>query len=125
MPSAGWGTSPMAAVRFPPTCRRRALPRSSSRPAQHRPVHLRPAPTSASVRAGTKVAYIGTVKCTSGSLTNGVVDFELHDAAGNKVLQTYYASQNESAGQSRSYSFTWKAPSAKGTYSVQIGTFGP
>jgi hypothetical protein len=66
-----------------------------------------------------------TVTDTGGALSSGIVDLEIYNSAGTQVKQKYWTSQSFSAGQKRSYSFSWTAPSTTGTYTVKIGVFGP
>jgi glycosyl hydrolase family 44 len=79
-------------------------------------------PSTVQVRKNTTIS--ATVRCTAGSLSNGIVDVEVYNSAGTKVGQKYWPAQNFAAGQSRSYSYVWTAPATRGTYTVKIGVFG-
>jgi len=62
---------------------------------------------------------------TTGSLANGIVDVEVWSSGGQKVGQQFFSGQNLSPGQTASFSYSWTAPPAAGTYAVKIGVFGP
>ncbi|MFN8632423.1 MAG: cellulase family glycosylhydrolase [Chloroflexota bacterium] len=84
--------------------------------------------TSASAAPST-VAPGGTTSVTANvtSATAGtyVVNLEIHDAAENAVYQWYWENVPFSAGQTRSFTFTWPVPAnqARGSYTVQVGIF--
>jgi hypothetical protein len=78
----------------------------------------------AALAPGQQTTITATVKDTSGSLTGGIVDLEVHDSSGAKVGQQNVSNQSFSAGQSQSYTWNWTAPSTSGTYTIQVGVFG-
>ncbi|HLK57561.1 MAG TPA: hypothetical protein VKU00_13420, partial [Chthonomonadaceae bacterium] len=53
-----------------------------------------------------------------------VIDMEVKDANGAKVNQQFTMGQRIEAGQSRTYTYSW-TPTQAGTYTVDIGAFGP
>ena len=71
-----------------------------------------------------KTTPSATSTCSTGSLSNGIVDVEVYNAAGTKVSQQYWTGQNFTTGQSRSYGYNWTAPGTTGTYTVKVGVFG-
>ncbi len=73
---------------------------------------------------GSSVSVATTVTDTGAALSSGIVDVELHDAAGAKIAQQFYTDQSFSAGQTRTFNTTWTAPIAAGAYSIQVGVFG-
>jgi hypothetical protein len=75
------------------------------------------------VNFGQTSAITTTLNDTSGSISNGVLDVELHDSSGNKVAQQTFSGQNLSSGQSVTQSFNWTAPNTPGTYTVTVGVF--
>jgi hypothetical protein len=77
------------------------------------------------VAPGATSTLSATVDCTAGSLTDGIVDLEVYDGAGTRVGQQSWTGEPLTAGQSKSYSFDWTAPSAVGTYQLKVGVFGP
>ncbi|GAB4453829.1 MAG: glycoside hydrolase family 44 protein [Armatimonadaceae bacterium] len=78
--------------------------------------------TPATFTQGGTTTLAVTVTCSTGSLTNGIVDLEVYNASGQKVFQKYQSGQSFATGQSRAYSWTW-TPTAAGTYSVKVGVF--
>jgi hypothetical protein len=53
-----------------------------------------------------------------------VVDVEVYDASSKKVGQDFFSNQAFSPNESQTYSYVWTAPTAPGTYTVEIGVFG-
>jgi hypothetical protein len=78
-------------------------------------------PATVRLRKSTTIQV--SVTDTGGPLSGGIVDLEVYNSAGTRVLQTYWTAQNFSTGQARSYSYGWK-PGATGTYTAKIGVFG-
>lgn len=76
-----------------------------------------------SVPAGQSTAITAGVTCTGGSLSSGIVDVEVYDAAGTKVGQQFWEGQSFAAGDQKSYLYNWTAPTAAGTYTIKIGVF--
>jgi hypothetical protein len=68
-----------------------------------------------------------TVRVTSAGAGTGLVDVEVYDSAGQKVLQSVYDNQELRAGQTLTYTPTWIVPATalKGTYWVKIAVFQP
>jgi hypothetical protein len=67
------------------------------------------------------------VSVKSGSATTALVDVELYDQDGAKVHQQVYDNQTFAAGQTRTFTPTWRVPAgaATGTYTVKVGVFKP
>lgn len=67
-----------------------------------------------------------SVKLTdaAGSLTDGIVDIEVYNSAGQKVGQTFSGGQSFGPNQSAMYTYAWTAPGTSGTYTVKLGVFG-
>jgi hypothetical protein len=65
-----------------------------------------------------------TVNVTSATATGALVDVEFYDANNKKVGQQYFDNESFTAGQSKTYTATWKPP-ADGTYTVMAGVFNP
>ncbi|MGC4043208.1 MAG: right-handed parallel beta-helix repeat-containing protein [Armatimonas sp.] len=59
---------------------------------------------------------------TGGPLTNGIVDFEIYNAAGVRVNQQTKPAQSFTSGQARTYTWTW-TPTAAGTYTIKLGVY--
>ncbi len=76
------------------------------------------------VNAGKAVTIKAKVKCTAGTLTNGMVDIEVYDPNGNMVFQKYFTGQNIAKGATQNYTATWTAAGTTGTYTVAVGVFG-
>ena len=55
--------------------------------------------------------------------TSALVDLELYDSKGKKIRQTWWDAQTFAAGTTRTFSVSWTAPTATGTYRVKVGTF--
>src|SRR3954447_15656227 len=66
-----------------------------------------------------------SVPVTSGAPRTALVDVEVYDSAGRKVLQRYWDGQSFSANVARTYTTSWAVPSgqATGTYRVDVGVF--
>ena len=64
---------------------------------------------------------------TSGAASNVLVDLELYDPSGAKVAQQVWDAQAFSAGQRRTFSMNWSAPSGAplGSYTIRAGVFRP
>ncbi len=79
----------------------------------------------ASVKRGSTVTI--TVSVTSGKAATSLVDVEVYSPTGAKVVQKVYDTQSFSAGQTRTYSFTYQpaTTATTGAYSVQVGAFSP
>jgi hypothetical protein len=52
-----------------------------------------------------------------------IVDLEVYNAAGTKVGQTYSQAQTFTAAKANAYSWSFAAPAAAGTYTLEIGVF--
>jgi hypothetical protein len=81
-----------------------------------------PASASPSPVARRKTVTVTAGVLASAAATGIIVDVEIHDAAGTRVLQKAYTGQAFAAGQSRTYSFGWSTGS-RGTYTVKVGVF--
>ena len=62
---------------------------------------------------------------TASCATSALIDFEVYDASGNQVWQTWQDNQSLT-GQAQTFSSRWTVPSgqAAGTYTLKIGVFG-
>ena len=81
--------------------------------------------TPSTVAPGGTTTITVTVTSTGGTLANGVVDLEIYNAAGTRVTQQGWTGQNIASGSTRSYTYTWTAPSTTGTYTAKVGVMGP
>jgi len=70
------------------------------------------------------VNITATVKDTGAALNAGLVDIEVYNAAGSLVAQDAVVNTSIGAGQTKSISYAFTAPSAQGTYTVKVGVFG-
>ena len=68
-----------------------------------------------------------TVMVRSGTATSSLVDLEVYAPNGSKVGQIWFDNQAFSAGQTRSYTYTYTvgATATLGTYAVKVGVFSP
>jgi len=59
------------------------------------------------------------------SVSNELVDFEVYDAAGNKVWQTFQSPTSFSGGAAHQFKVAWPVPQgqASGAYTLKIGVF--
>jgi hypothetical protein len=80
----------------------------------------------ASVAPGGTATFTATVTDTGGALTNGIVDLEVYDPTGAKVAQQASTGESFAAGQTRTFTWAWTAPStaAAGTFQLAVGMFG-
>jgi len=76
------------------------------------------------VNPGATTTITTTVTCTTSSLTNGIVDLEIYNPAGTRVVQQFWTAQSFTTNQSRNYTYVWTAPATTGTYSLRVGVFG-
>jgi hypothetical protein len=69
---------------------------------------------------------LATTVTTSGPLTGAIVDFEVYDATGAKIYQTYQSGVTFAANVPQTFNAAWAVPAsqASGTYTLQIGIFG-
>ena len=67
-----------------------------------------------------------TVDVTADTSRRALVDVEVYDAQGRRVLQRFWDGQAFAAGQRVRYRPAWSAPvgAAAGTYTVKVGVFG-
>ncbi len=77
-----------------------------------------------SVAPGGAVTLTAFVRCAEGSLTEGLIDFEVYNSSGAKVGQQFWSGESFAPGQEKSYTFAWTAPAAPGTYTLKVGVFG-
>lgn len=77
-------------------------------------------PTNPTASTGTTITT--SVHDTSSSLTGGIVDIEVYNAANQRLTQNFIPSQSFSSGSSQSYTTSW-TPSSAGTYRVTVGVF--
>jgi hypothetical protein len=108
---------------LPPT------PAQSNTPSAQRAAH--PSFTSSASATPARVIQGSTVTVTASvtSATNAsaLVDVEIYDPSGARVLQRSYDNQTFAAGQTRTYTNTVQVPltAQPGTYTVKVGTFSP
>jgi hypothetical protein len=76
-----------------------------------------------SVRRGQTVSVKANVR--SNVATTALVDVEVYSSSGAKVYQGFYDAQSFTAGQTRTFSASFKAPSSTGKYTVMVGVFSP
>jgi hypothetical protein len=77
----------------------------------------------ADVSAGATLQIIAVV--TSATDVAGLVDVEVHDAAGAKIAQWTFQDQTLAAGRPATYAARWDVPSSlpAGVYEVKLGVF--
>jgi hypothetical protein len=80
-------------------------------------------PAPANVVKGATTTITLSVTCSGGSLTGGIVDLEIYNAAGAKLSQQYWTGQDFTSGQNRTYTYTWTAPTTAGTYYIKGAVF--
>jgi D-alanyl-D-alanine carboxypeptidase len=84
--------------------------------------------SAAPILAPLSIAKPGTitvvVRSTTRSAPDTVLELEIWDEANKAVHKQSRTSQNFSAGESRTYEFTW-TPEKPGKYSVNLGVYGP
>lgn len=80
-------------------------------------------PGGANTSPGNTVPITTTFTDTSGALSDGILDIEVYNAAGQKVGQQYWTGENLSSGQSATETYDWTAPSTTGSYTVEVGVF--
>jgi hypothetical protein len=78
----------------------------------------------AAVTPGGTTTVAVAVTTTGGTLTNGIVDLEIFNAGGTRVLQQYWSGQTLTSGTTANFSYAWTAPSTAGTYTVKVGVYG-
>ncbi len=76
------------------------------------------------VAPGAVTAITVNVICTAGSLTNGVVDLEIYNSAGTRLVQQGWTAQSFTTNQARPYTYNWTAPTTTGAYTARVGVFG-
>jgi hypothetical protein len=78
----------------------------------------------ATVTAGASVQLAATL--TASCTTTAIVDFEVYNASGAKVYQTFLDKQSLT-GQAQMFAATWNVPAgqAAGTYTLKVGVFAP
>jgi hypothetical protein len=80
--------------------------------------------TPSTVSPGATVNLVATT-VSSNPLPGAIIDFEIYDASGTKIYQTYQTA-NLNAG-SQTFNATWPVSTSQtsGTYTLMIGVFGP
>jgi hypothetical protein len=76
--------------------------------------------TPTHAKLGQSILLRATLTDVSGSLSNGNVTLEIHDASNQKIWQRYFTGQSFAAGQQRSWGRVW-TPTSPGTYTYQVG----
>lgn len=75
--------------------------------------------------AGTSPVAVRIVAQDDGKAApNSLVEMEIWDAAGKTIYKQHQSGENFDAGQTKTYTFDW-TPTAVGTYSVNVGVYGP
>ncbi|HEX4104015.1 MAG TPA: glycoside hydrolase family 6 protein [Candidatus Paceibacterota bacterium] len=77
---------------------------------------------SATAAVGQGDGLSASVTDSGNSVSNVIVDVEVHDASGARVFQQFFSGQNFGSGQTQNYSAGW-TPTANGTYTVDAGVF--
>jgi hypothetical protein len=78
------------------------------------------------VRAGSGQAFTVTTSVRASGAATALVDVELYDPKGNKVMQTSWDNQAFATNVTRTFAVTWSAPSAPtGIWRLKVGVFGP
>jgi CubicO group peptidase (beta-lactamase class C family) len=88
-------------------------------PDLHAAVSISPGST-----VGAPVSITVTLTNTGGTAHAAIVDLEVLDADGSKVNQQVTEGQKLDGGLARVYRYQW-IPQAAGTYSINVGLFGP
>ncbi|MDB5225194.1 MAG: hypothetical protein JWL87_146 [Candidatus Adlerbacteria bacterium] len=96
---------------------------SSTPPASSGPHALAASAQSATVAPGSAATISASVTNTGQAEQGIVVDIEVYDSAGARVLQKFYENESIPLG-TKNYSVSW-TPSAPGTYQIKVGVFGP
>jgi hypothetical protein len=81
-----------------------------------------PTGASPSPAARRQTVTVSASVLASAAAAGIVVDVEIYDAAGSRVLQKVYTGQAFAAGQRQTYSFGWSTRN-RGTYTVKVGIF--
>jgi hypothetical protein len=91
------------------------------------PSHTMTASVSASsVSPGAAVTITATYRNNGGSMTNGIADLEIYDAAGVRVPTTgqkFWTGESIEYGGTSEHSYAWTTPTTPGTYTVKLGVF--
>jgi hypothetical protein len=91
------------------------------------PSHTMTASVSASsVSPGSVVTITARYTNNGGSMTNGIADLEIYDAAGVRVPSTgqkFWTGENIGYGLTSEHTYAWTAPATPGTYTVKLGVF--
>lgn len=75
------------------------------------------------VERGRPVSIVVTVENSGGSAQEQIIDMEIKDASGAKVEQQFTVGESLSAGERKTYTYSW-TPTAAGVFAVGIGIFG-
>jgi len=78
--------------------------------------------TPSTLTHGSATTIKVSITDTSGTLSNGIIDMEVYNAAGTKVNQQTSTGQSFTSGQNHQYNFSW-TPTTAGTYTVRLGVF--
>ena len=78
----------------------------------------------AKLAGGASTTLRVTLTNKSATLTNGVVDLEMYNAANQRVGQQSFSGQSLSTGHAMHYSWAWTAPAQAGVYQLRLGVFG-
>ncbi len=80
--------------------------------------------TPASIAANSS-ANLSAKVTTVSAMPGSIIDFEVFNAAGTRIYQTYQTGVNLAAGNTQSFGAIWPVPLAQatGTYTVDVGVF--
>ena len=73
---------------------------------------------------GQTATIAANITCVTGALTNGIANIEVYDPSGTRVGQKYWTGQNFTANQTKTFSYSWTAPTAPGNYTLRVAIFG-
>jgi CubicO group peptidase (beta-lactamase class C family) len=82
------------------------------------------APTSSQLSTGKQGTITVVARSVGRSAPDSVLELEVWDEANKTVHKQSRTSQNFSAGESKTYEFTW-TPAKVGKYTVNLGVYGP
>jgi hypothetical protein len=126
-PGPGPTPTPTATATASPTATPTASPTATPSPTPAPVTWTTGASVSPSkVKAGSGQAFTVTASVRASAAATALVDVELYDPKGTKVLQTSWDNQAFAASVTRTFAVTWTAPSAPtGTWRVKVGVFAP
>ncbi len=87
------------------------------------PVFTANAAAAPSIQVNTPVTIVNTVTCTGSTSTSADIQMDIMQA-GTLVARESWPNETFTSGQQTQFSFMW-TPTATGTYTVELGVFGP